>query len=96
MTNKRFSVVCCVTDWYIEDKLISPFAVLTLHQASDLLNELYEENEQLQKQIKVYEYFLDQNDLDIEWSCLCTADECHISEDMDFDCKDCNYMELKE
>ncbi len=49
MTQKRFRVVCCVTDWYIEDKLISPFAVLTPHQASDLLNELYNENEQLKQ-----------------------------------------------
>lgn len=57
---------------------------------------LMEENKQLQKQIKVYEYFLEQNNLDIDWNCLCTADECHIQEDIDFDCKDCKYMELIE
>lgn len=50
MSEKRFRVVCCVTDWYIEDKLISPFAVLTPHQASDLLNELYNKNEQLKQE----------------------------------------------
>ena len=55
MTEKRFSVVCCVTDWYIEDKLISPFAVLTPHQASDLLNELYNENEQLKERVEQLE-----------------------------------------
>lgn len=54
MVEKRFGVVCCVTDWYIEDKLISPFAVLTPHQASDLLNELYEENEELKKVAKEF------------------------------------------
>lgn len=57
MNKKRFSVVCCVTDWYIKDKLISPFAVLTPHQASDLLNKLQEENEQLKQKVDFYKYF---------------------------------------
>lgn len=43
MTEKRFRPVSCVTDWYIEDKKTSSFAVLTPHQASDLLNEFYED-----------------------------------------------------
>ena len=52
MTEKRFRAVVCVTDWYIEDKEISPFAVLTPHQSSDLLNKLYNENEQLKEEIQ--------------------------------------------
>ena len=49
MTEKRFRPVSCVTDWYIEDKKTSSFAVLTPHQASDLLNELHEENMMLKE-----------------------------------------------
>ena len=52
MTEKRFRAVVCVTDWYIEDKEISPFAILTPHQSSDLLNELHKENEQLRTALK--------------------------------------------
>ena len=52
MNEKRFRPVSCVTDWYIEDKKTSSFAVLTPHQASDLLNELHEENEELKQQLK--------------------------------------------
>lgn len=43
MSGKRFRPVSCVTDWYIEDMKTSPFAVLTPHQVSDLLNEFYED-----------------------------------------------------
>lgn len=43
MSGKRFRLVSCVTDWYIEDMKTSPFAVLTPNQASDLLNEFYED-----------------------------------------------------
>ena len=54
MNEKRFRPVVCVTDWYMEDKEISPFAVLTPHQASDLLNELHEEKEQVRNVLKKY------------------------------------------
>lgn len=80
-----------------KDGMDKDFAeIIDLIELINDTNKIQEENEQLQKQIKVYEYFLDQNDLDIDWNCLCTADECLISEDVDFDCKDCKYMELKE
>jgi peptidoglycan hydrolase CwlO-like protein len=49
MTEKRFRPVSCVTEWYIEDKKTSSFAVLTPHQASDLLNKLHEENKKLKQ-----------------------------------------------
>lgn len=69
---------------------------LSCSEIEKKINALDEKNKQLEKQIKVYEYFLEQNDLDIDWNCLCTADECYIQEDIDFDCKDCKYMELIE
>ena len=90
MTVKRFEYI--IGEFW-DNVLDEP---LSCSEIEKKINALDEKNKQLQKQIKVYEYFLDQNDLDIDWNCLCTADECHISEDMDFDCKDCKYMELKE
>ena len=52
--------------------------------------QLRQENKQLKEQIKIYEKFLDGNDLDIEWDLFCTADVCHEEEDTE--CKDCKYM----
>ena len=34
----------------------------------NLMNELYDENERLKQRIKVYDLFLEMNDLDIDWS----------------------------
>lgn len=60
----------------------------------DLLNELHEENERLKNQRRVYDKFLDLNDLEIEWQFLCDADECNEKEDMD--CRDCKYLGVLE
>ena len=62
MTEKRFRVVCGDTDWYIEDKLISPFAVLTPHQASDLLNILHEENMELKSENNMLKVTIGRNE----------------------------------
>ena len=64
-------------------------------QLQDREIRLKKENEQLKAQIKIYEIFLDGNDLDIEWDLFCIADKCEYSdEDFEegFDCKDCEYM----
>ena len=53
---------------------------------------LEEENVQLKEQIKIYEKFLEGNDLDIEWDLFCRADECILGENEEMDCKDCKYM----
>ena len=54
---------------------------------------LEDENEQLRKQNRIYEYFLDENDLSIDWSYFCTAIDC---EETESDCKYCEYMKLVE
>ena len=64
-------------------------------ELADKLNELTDEIEQLKEQIKIYDKFLDGNDLYIEWDLFCIADTCWISEDEEFDCKDCKYMRLR-
>ena len=60
----------------------------------DLLNSLNDENERLKQQRKVYDKFLDLNDLEIEWQFLCDADKCNEKEDMD--CRDCKYLGVLE
>lgn len=57
----------------------------------DLLNELNDENEQLKTQIKIFEKFLDENNLDIDWEIFCTVDECKKDSD-DYGCKECKYL----
>lgn len=59
--------------------------------------ELKFKNKQFKKQLKIYEKFLEYNDLDFDWTEFCTADEC-INEykdciDDEIDCKDCVYLE---
>ena len=69
---------------------------LNLQETVDLLNNLHEENEQLRQQNKVYESFLDENDLEIDWSYLCIQEECkYTAEEIDSNeilCKDCKYL----
>ena len=62
----------------------------------DYLARLEETNQQLKEQIKIYEEFLKGNDLDFDWSEFCTADECIIKVDEEFDCKDCKHMRWTE
>ena len=58
----------------------------------DLVNEQDEELQNLKNQIKIYELFLDQNDLNIEWDLFCTLDYCVNEEDTG--CQTCKYMGL--
>ena len=60
----------------------------------NLLNAFHEENERLKNQRRVYDKFLDLNDLEIDWQFLCDADECNEEEDMD--CRDCKYLGVLE
>lgn len=57
---------------------------------------LDEENEQLKIQIKIFEAFLEGNDLDIEWYEFCTRDECAFDgeyiDENEISCKDCLYL----
>ena len=55
---------------------------------------LNEKIEHLETQIKIFEIYLDANDLDIEWGNFCTkVGECWIKDvDYEFDCKDCGYL----
>ena len=52
---------------------------------------LKEENEQLKTQINIFEKFLDENNLDIDWEIFCTVDECKKDSD-DYGCKECKYL----
>lgn len=55
-------------------------------------NKLFEELQNLKNQIKIYELFLDQNDLNIEWDLFCTLNHCVNKEDTG--CQTCKYMGL--
>lgn len=95
MTEKRF------TSYYNGDEfLITPFLEngkpMTKQEVLNQLNESHEENQQLKEQIKIYEIFLDENDLDIEWDLYCTMDNCFTDENEEFDCKDCKYIRCNE
>jgi len=74
--------------------------LIDMYLACEVLNRLdlkrrvfIEENEQLRKQNRIYEYFIDENDLNIDWSYFCTASDC---EETESDCKYCEYMKLVE
>lgn len=54
-------------------------------------NELLRENKQLKQQIKIFEKFLEVNDLGIDWEEFCGVDECAF-ENPDFSCKECIYL----
>ena len=56
------------------------------------MNEQDEELQNLKNQIKIYELFLDQNDLNIEWDLFCTLNHCVNDEDTG--CQTCKYMGL--
>lgn len=60
----------------------------------DRLNEQDEELQNLKNQIKIYELFLDQNDLNIEWDLFCTLNYCVNDEDTG--CQTCKYMGLMD
>ena len=53
--------------------------------------ELLKENEQLKQQIKIFEKFLEVNDLDIDWVEFCGVDECAF-ENPDFSCQECIHL----
>lgn len=57
----------------------------------ETLIQLSDENKQLKTQIKIFEKFLDENDLDIDWEIFCTVDECKKDSD-DYGCKECKYL----
>lgn len=57
----------------------------------NLINGLSDENEQLKTQIKIFEKFLNENNLDIDWEIFCTVDECKKDSD-DYGCKECKYL----
>ena len=62
----------------------------------DEKKQLKEENEQLKTQIKIFEAFLEGNNLDIEWYEFCTRDECAFDgeyiDENEISCKDCLYL----
>lgn len=59
-------------------------------KATEKIKELEEENEQLKAQIKIFELFLDVNNLDIEWDLFCTnEDGCPFT---DASCQECIYL----
>ena len=55
------------------------------------INEIICENKQLKTQIKIFEKFLNENNLDIDWEIFCTVDECKKDSD-DYGCKECKYL----
>ena len=60
----------------------------------DLLNSQEERNRQLQNQIKIFELFLDGNNLDIEWDLFCTKEDgCPF---IDASCQECIYLGIKD
>lgn len=63
-----------------------------LWEENYLLKEYVEkENKQLKQQIKIFEKFLNENNLDIDWEIFCTVDECKKDSD-DYGCKECKYL----
>jgi len=91
MTEKRYNRLVSSIDYYYcidtnDDKGLTE---------EDMLNRLNEQDEELQNlknQIKIYELFLDQNDLNIEWDLFCTLNHCVNEEDTG--CQTCKYMGL--
>jgi uncharacterized protein YjaG (DUF416 family) len=63
----------------------------TLNELATKCSKLEKENEQLKTQIKIFEKFLDENNLDIDWEIFCTVDECKKDSD-DYGCKECKYL----
>ena len=95
MTEKRFWLV--PIDYYgeprfVKDKKLIGEKSMSNQEVVDLLNEQDEELQNLKNQIKIYELFLDQNDLNIEWDLFCTLNYCVNDEDTG--CQTCKYMGL--
>lgn len=63
----------------------------TIHSLKIENDELKRENEQLKSQIKIFEKFLNENNLDIDWKIFCTVDECKKDSE-DYGCKECKYL----
>lgn len=65
-----------------------------LSDYTDVCNDniaVVDENEQLKQQIKIFEKFLEANDLDIDWVEFCGVDECAF-ENPDFSCQECIHL----
>ena len=94
MTKKQFAIgndtECPVIEGKFE--LNREEVVDLLNKQHEYLNILREELKNLKNQIKIYELFLDQNDLHIEWDLFCTLDYCVNEEDTG--CQTCKYMGL--
>ena len=62
----------------------------SMNKVIDRLNEQEEKNMQLRNQIKIFELFLDCNDLDIEWDSFCIKEDgCPFT---DTSCQECIYL----
>ena len=90
MTEKRFEVTNISTNG-----MTGLFKLgndtLSVYDVARLVNELLEENEQLKQQIKIFEKFLEVNELSIDWDEFCGVDECAF-ENPDFSCKECIHL----
>ena len=67
-----------------------------LNEQDKRIKELTEENEQLKTQIKIFEMFLKENNLDIDWINFCGLDHLCIANDNDFECQYCPCLEFRE
>ena len=56
-----------------------------------ILDKKNKEIKQLKQQIKIFEKFLEANDLDIDWVEFCGVDECAF-ENPDFSCQECIHL----
>lgn len=105
MDNDRFIIeVLDENNWQIEDTSTGEFAnpvdgttnvlkglVKSINKFYNESEELKKENEQLKTQINIFEKFLDENNLDIDWEIFCTVDKCKKDSD-DYGCKECKYL----
>lgn len=88
MTKKRYRKVLGL----IED---SNGNLLDLTEIQNEMNQLNDENEQLKIQIKIFEMFLKENNLDIDWINFCGLDHLCIANDNDFKCQYCPCLDFK-
>ena len=92
MTEKRYNRLVSSIDYYYCTDNQNENQGLTEKDMLNRLNEQDEELQNLKNQIKIYELFLDQNDLNIEWDLFCTLNHCVNDEDTG--CQTCKYMGL--
>lgn len=93
--NKRFALREPAVDDTIHCNEISDNGEwVTYGEIVEFLNDLYyenrefkKENKQLRKQIKIFDEFLDGNNLDIDWNELCILDSCIMNDEVE--CRDC-------